>query len=138
MHRSCFSEKPVTASAIVVFLCPRALESGRFGVNPNLNPTFSMTELHVYCQAGARHTQVEGWHDGRLKIRLKARPVEGRANRALVDWLSDRLGCMRGQVVLISGEKSRYKTILIEGHGPEEVLARLSSMGPPALSSHST
>jgi uncharacterized protein (TIGR00251 family) len=97
-----------------------------------------MTELHVYCQAGARHTQVEGWHDGRLKIRLKARPVEGRANRALVDWLSDRLGCMRGQVILISGEKSRYKTILIEGHGPEEVLARLSSMGPPALSSHSS
>jgi uncharacterized protein (TIGR00251 family) len=92
-----------------------------------------MTELHVYCQAGARHTQVEGWHDGRLKIRLKARPVEGRANRALVDWLADRLGCTRGQVTLVAGEKSRYKTIQIDGHDPEEVLARLSNMRPPAL-----
>lgn len=95
-----------------------------------------MTELHVYCQAGARHTQVDGWHDGRLKIRLKARPVEERANRALVDWLAIRLGCPRTQVVLIAGEKSRYKIIRIDGHGPEEVLARLSSMGPPAISSH--
>ena len=92
-----------------------------------------MTELHVYCQAGARHTQVEGWHDGRLKIRRKARPVEGRANGALVDWLADRLGCTRAQVTLVAGEKSRYKTIQIDGHDPEEVLARLSNMRPPAL-----
>lgn len=90
-----------------------------------------MTELHLYCQAGARHTQVEGWHDGRLKIRLKARPVEGRANRALMDWLAQRLGCPRPSIQLVSGEKSRYKTILIQGHEPQEVLARLANFGPP-------
>ncbi|MEY3047450.1 MAG: DUF167 domain-containing protein [Burkholderiaceae bacterium] len=86
------------------------------------------TELRVYCQAGARYTQVDGWHDGRLKIRLKAQPVEGKANKALVEWLSSRLDLPTSQLRISAGAKSRFKTIQIEGAAAEEVLGRLSAL----------
>lgn len=86
------------------------------------------TELSVYCQAGARHTQVDGWHDGRLKIRLKAQPVEGKANKALVEWLSRRLNLPASQLRISAGAKSRFKTIQIEGAAAEKVLGRLSAL----------
>ncbi|MFM8151854.1 MAG: DUF167 domain-containing protein, partial [Polynucleobacter victoriensis] len=35
--------------------------------------------LALYCQPGAKKTEVQGEHDGRLKIRLAAPPVEGKA-----------------------------------------------------------
>lgn len=86
------------------------------------------TELRVYCQAGARYTQVDGWHDGRLKIRLKAPPVEGKANKALVEWLSRRLGLPTSQVRISAGAKSRFKTLQIEGATAQEVLGKLSAL----------
>jgi uncharacterized protein (TIGR00251 family) len=86
------------------------------------------TELRVYCQAGARHTQVDGWHDGRLKIRLKAQPVEGKANKALIEWLSRRFNLPPSQLRISAGAKSRFKTIQIEGAAAEEVLGRLSAL----------
>ena len=92
------------------------------------------TELRVYCQAGARHTQVDGWHDGRLKIRLKAQPVEGKANKALVEWLARRLELPQTQLRISSGAKSRFKTIQIEGAAAEEVLGKLSALSGPRAS----
>ena len=87
-----------------------------------------ITELRVYCQAGARYTQVDGWHDGRLKIRLKAPPVEGKANKALVEWLSRRLGLPTSQMSISAGAKSRFKTLQIEGATAQEVLGKLSAL----------
>lgn len=89
------------------------------------------TELRVYCQAGARHTQVDGWHDDRLKIRLKAQPVEGKANKALVEWLARRLELPQTQLRISAGAKSRFKTIQIEGAAAEEVLGKLSALSGP-------
>jgi uncharacterized protein (TIGR00251 family) len=58
-----------------------------------------------------------GLHDGLLKIALTAPPVDGVANKALVEFVAKTLGVPKGQVTLVSGETSRRKTLEIVGIG---------------------
>ena len=81
--------------------------------------------LHIHLQPGARRDAACGEHGGRLKIAIAAPPLEGRANDALVEWLADRLGLPRRQVRLVSGQRSRDKTLRAAGVGAGEVARRL-------------
>jgi len=66
------------------------------------------TLLLVYVQPKAKKNEIEGidgWR-GRLKVRVKAPPVRGKANRELVKFLSEVLGA---EVELVRGETSREK-----------------------------
>ncbi len=51
--------------------------------------------------------------DGCCKIRLKARPVEGKANAELVRWIAKQFGVHRDSVLIKSGSTSRKKTVKI-------------------------
>ena len=64
---------------------------------------------------------------GVFKIKLTAPPVEGKANTALKQLLSKRLGLPKGNVEIISGERSRAKSVRIHGLTLEEVDALLQS-----------
>lgn len=70
--------------------------------------------LDLYIQPGAKKTEMSGLHDGKVKIRICAPPVEGAANKALVKFLSKTLGISQSKINIISGEKSRNKTLQIE------------------------
>jgi uncharacterized protein len=69
--------------------------------------------LEVSVSPNARRTQADGLHDGALRVRLAAPPVDGKANHALVGWLADELGCARRNVALLRGQASRRKQLLI-------------------------
>ncbi len=69
--------------------------------------------LSLYVQPGASKTEVCGVHDDRIKIRLKAPPVDGKANQALCAFLAEEFDVKKSQVVLKSGETSRLKTFEI-------------------------
>jgi hypothetical protein len=69
--------------------------------------------MSVWVQPGAKADGLDGTYRGRLKIRLKAPPVEGKANKALLKYVSEILGLKKNQVTLISGDKSRGKTLLV-------------------------
>jgi uncharacterized protein (TIGR00251 family) len=71
--------------------------------------------LSLYCQPGAKSTEVQGEHDGRLKIRLSAPPVDGKANEALIQYLSKVLQVKRADIELLSGDASRSKRIKVLG-----------------------
>ncbi len=64
---------------------------------------------------GAKKDLVAGEENGRLKVRLQAPPVEGKANKALVRLLARRLGLSRGRVRLVRGARSRDKMVLLAG-----------------------
>ena len=70
-------------------------------------------ELHV--QPGASRSEFAGEHGGRLKVRLAAPPVEGKANHALVDFLARYFGVPKRSVRIAAGLKSRRKRVVIEG-----------------------
>jgi len=70
-------------------------------------------ELHV--QPGAARTEFAGEYGGRLKVRLAAPPVDGKANAALVAFLAQYYGVPKRNVRIVAGASSRRKRILIEG-----------------------
>jgi uncharacterized protein len=70
-------------------------------------------------------TRVDGVRGGAVLVRLAAPPVEGAANEALIEFLSDALDCPRRSIQIVSGEKSRDKRVAIAGIDRESVLARL-------------
>ncbi len=83
------------------------------------------SELLVLVQPRASRTKVLGEHDGRLKIALAAPPVDGEANAALIEFLSDELGVRKSDVTLLDGETSRRKRLAIRGVAPAELMVKL-------------
>jgi uncharacterized protein (TIGR00251 family) len=71
--------------------------------------------LAVRVQPGAKRSGVAGLHGDRLKIRIAAPALDGRANDALLVFVAERLGLPRRNVSLISGDRSRDKLIAIAG-----------------------
>lgn len=70
--------------------------------------------LSVYIQPGASKSEIVGPHGDSLKIRIKAPPVEGKANEALVEFLSERLGISKRSVQVVKGELLRNKVVRVE------------------------
>lgn len=81
------------------------------------------SELNVHAQPGASRNELAGEHGDALRVRIRARPVEGAANEALVAFLAECLGVTRRDVRLIRGERSRRKTFWIAL--PPEAIARI-------------
>ncbi|MBC7941700.1 MAG: DUF167 domain-containing protein [Chitinophagaceae bacterium] len=65
-------------------------------------------------QPNAKRTAADGLHDGALRVRLCAPPVDGKANQLLIDWLAGELGLPRRAVRLVRGEVSRRKWVEID------------------------
>lgn len=81
--------------------------------------------LHV--QPGARSAGVVGTHGDALKVRIDSPPVDGKANAALIAYLSEAIGVPRSAITLLSGESGRRKRVLVLGVGAGEVIRRLGA-----------
>ena len=75
----------------------------------------------------ARKTEYGGERDGALVIRLAAPPVDGAANDALIEFLSDTLNVPRRAIRIVSGERGRRKRVAIDGLNAADVRQRLLS-----------
>jgi uncharacterized protein (TIGR00251 family) len=84
--------------------------------------------LDIHVQPRAAKDEVVGFHGGRLKIRISAPPVDGKANRHLIGFLAELFKVPKRDVVLLTGESGRDKRfrivspkylpeILSESHG---------------------
>jgi uncharacterized protein (TIGR00251 family) len=71
--------------------------------------------LRVRVQPRASRTEIAGEHDGALKVRLTSPPVDGAANRELVQLLARTFRVPPSAVRLIHGETGRSKTVEITG-----------------------
>jgi uncharacterized protein len=70
--------------------------------------------LELYVQPGASRTGFDGTHGERIKVKLRARAVDGAANEALVEFLADHYGVPKRSVRIASGLKSRLKRVVID------------------------
>ena len=71
----------------------------------------AIVDIHVIPRAS--RTQADGLHDGALRVRLHAPPVDGKANLALIAWLADALGIAKRDVELVRGQTSKRKQLRI-------------------------
>lgn len=69
----------------------------------------------MHVQPGAKRSAVAGLHGQRLKIRIAAPALDGRANDALVAFVAETLGVARRSVRVATGERSRDKLVAVAG-----------------------
>ena len=87
--------------------------------------------LRVRVTPRARANALAVAADGTLRVRLTAPPVEGAANRALIELLADRLDVRRGDLEVAHGTKGRDKLIAVHGCGEAELARKLARARTP-------
>lgn len=83
--------------------------------------------MAVHAAPRAAQDAVQGLHGDALKIRLHAPPVDGKANEALIAFLSKTLHVPKVNIQLKSGANQRRKILLITGLAKSEIEKRLFS-----------
>lgn len=81
--------------------------------------------MHVYPSTNM--SEVVGFRNGVLQVKVSAPPTKGKANRELITLLSQLLKIGKGSINIIKGHTIRSKVIAIDGLSREEVVKRLSS-----------
>jgi hypothetical protein len=71
--------------------------------------------LKVHVQPKARRTEIVGVHGDALKVRVKAPPMDGAANRALVEFLAEVLRIPQAGIRIAGGSSGRRKSVVIRG-----------------------
>ncbi|MEN6624647.1 MAG: DUF167 family protein [Candidatus Sumerlaeia bacterium] len=80
-----------------------------------LSPHADGCVLRLRVTPGARKTSPEGILEGRLRLRVQAPPVEGKANQAAAAWAAKTFGIRPSAVTILRGDHSRQKDLLLSG-----------------------
>ena len=81
--------------------------------------------LSIKLQPRAGTTEIGEMIGSELKVRVTAPPVDAAANRALLEFLAEKLHCPRGAVQLLRGPTSRHKVVFVRGLNARAVEQRL-------------
>jgi uncharacterized protein (TIGR00251 family) len=83
------------------------------------------TEIRVKLLPRSSRNQILGREHDILKVKVTAPPVDGQANKTLIEFLAKRLGVSKGSVQIVSGKAGRLKGVRIHGLSFEDVMERL-------------
>jgi uncharacterized protein (TIGR00251 family) len=89
----------------------------------NLAPIY----LPIKVVLKAKKSEITGWENDRLRIRLSAIPEKGLANDELLRLLSITLGIPKTSLRIVQGKTARLKIVRIEGLSPQTLHAILLS-----------
>jgi len=82
--------------------------------------------LKIKVIPGSKSNQIRGQHDRRLKIAVTAAAEKGKANRAVVNFLAQKLGVSRSQLEILSGHTDSLKSLLVKKMDRAQFLCRLT------------
>ena len=71
--------------------------------------------LNVRAKPRSSKAGLEDVLDGAVRVRIRAAPVDGKANKELVETLADAFGIAKSRVVIKGGETSKTKRVLLSG-----------------------
>jgi uncharacterized protein (TIGR00251 family) len=97
---------------------------------PALVPTTGGSILTVKVQPRASADAIAGVDPDWVRIRLRAPPVDGKANAALSAFLAKSLGLPARAVTILSGATGRLKRVRITGLAPDAVRRILTPQSP--------
>lgn len=83
--------------------------------------------LEVAAQPGAKRNEFSGLHGERLKVRIHAPPLEGRANAMLIEFFSECFAVPKSRISIEQGEQGRQKRIRI--HAVTTIPPALAELG---------
>jgi uncharacterized protein (TIGR00251 family) len=87
----------------------------------NTKPQAYLTEtaegvvLNVRAQPRSSKAGIDGLLGDAVKVRVRCAPVDGKANKELVETLADAFGVPKSRVEFKSGQTSKTKRILLRG-----------------------
>jgi uncharacterized protein len=84
--------------------------------------------LSIKVIPGAPRDEVAGELGDAIKVKLRAPPVDGRANAALLAFLAEKLGVHASALRLVAGETGRRKIMAVAGLTLAEARQRLLSV----------
>ncbi len=79
------------------------------------------TTLTLHVQPNARQNEILGFEQGILRIKIAAPPVDGKANKELVAFLSKRLSVSKSSITIDRGQTSKTKIISIIGLARDQI-----------------
>lgn len=75
--------------------------------------------IQVKVIPASSRSMIAGIIDGALKIKLNSPPIEGKANKECVVFLSKLLKIPKSSIEIIKGDKNKLKTLTIKGNTEE-------------------
>lgn len=90
-----------------------------------LKPESDGLLVYVWIRSGAKSTQLLGEHDGRLKVMVGAPAIDNRANQCLIRFIAELAGVAPSHARLVSGPKSKQKTVALRTPNPETAAVAL-------------
>ena len=72
-------------------------------------------KFNIYVQPRSSRNQVMGLHGDALKVKIKAPPVEGAANKMCIAVLAKALKIPKSAIEIVSGQASRAKRVQVRG-----------------------
>lgn len=86
-------------------------------------------EIQLRAQPNAKQSAIAGvWNETHLKIMLKAPPVDGKANEALIRFMADFCGVPKKNVSFLSGDSAREKRLFIMGVSLETLQQKIDAV----------
>jgi uncharacterized protein len=83
--------------------------------------------LKVKVTPGSSRNALAQPTEDRLAVKLTSPPVEGKANKQLIKFLSKKLGVPPSSISIVRGVSSREKILFVAGVGGPEVREKLES-----------
>ena len=75
--------------------------------------------LHIFLQPRASQIEWAGRHNGRIRLRVTAAPVDNQANRECMKFISKSLKTAKTNVKVVRGQTSRFNTVEIHKTDPK-------------------
>jgi len=79
------------------------------------------TTLTIQVQPKAKRNEVLGFEDGILRLKIAALPIEGKANKELISFLSKTLGTNKSSITIDRGHTSKVKIVTILGLDRDQI-----------------
>ncbi len=101
-------------------LTPADFVNCKFIQNKNNGVTLTLT-----IQANAHKSEIVGLYNDTLKIKIKAPPVDGKANKEIISFLSEKLGITQKNIEILKGDKNKNKIVLLMGESLQSLSIKL-------------
>jgi uncharacterized protein (TIGR00251 family) len=83
-------------------------------------------QVRIHVQPRASKNGFAGIHDGAIKLRITAPPVDGKANALIIEILAKMFKVPKSAVLLTSGQQSRQKRFRVTGISMDAALTILA------------
>lgn len=92
---------------------------------PKITETPDGIVFSLHVQPRGSRNELCGAQGEEIRLKLTSPPVDGAANKLCVEFMAKQLGVAKSKVTIISGEKSRHKTLKVVGVSREALLELL-------------